>query len=138
MGTENLQYGGLSAGGWPMHQITQQLLLPGIAAALVERQVGATGEQARGIEQAIGLLNRVVPPARPGLTSGQMTLLVSGFKTSRGPAKVTMLIAASTSQALQTVRNRDQNSPSASYGDRQGRQIGIGAKAGRPDWANRL
>jgi hypothetical protein len=42
-----------------------------------------------------------------------------------------MVIAAPTSQALQTVRNRDQNSPSASYGDRQGRQIGIGAKAGR-------
>ena len=26
-----------------MHQITEQFLLPGIAAALVERQVGATG-----------------------------------------------------------------------------------------------
>ena len=43
VGIENLQYGGLRAGGWPMHQITEQFLLPGIAAALVERQVGATG-----------------------------------------------------------------------------------------------
>jgi hypothetical protein len=43
VGIEKLQYGGLSAGGWPMQQITHQLLLPGIAAALVERQVGAPG-----------------------------------------------------------------------------------------------
>ena len=43
MGIENLQYGGLSIGSWPMHQITEQLFLPGIAAALVEGQVGATG-----------------------------------------------------------------------------------------------
>ena len=40
---EKLQYGGRSAGSWPLHQITQQLLLPGIATALVERQVGAMG-----------------------------------------------------------------------------------------------
>ena len=43
VGIEKLQYCGLSTGGWPMHQITEQFLLPGIAAALVERQVGATG-----------------------------------------------------------------------------------------------
>ena len=42
---ETLHYGGLSAGGGPVHQITQQLHLPSIAAALVERQVGATGDQ---------------------------------------------------------------------------------------------
>ena len=68
MGIEKLQYGELSAGGGPAHQITQQFLLPGIAATLVERQVGASGEQPRGIEQAIGLLYPVAPPARPGLT----------------------------------------------------------------------
>ena len=45
VGIEDLQYGRLSTGGWPMHQITQQLLLPGIVGVLVERQVGATGEQ---------------------------------------------------------------------------------------------
>jgi len=39
VGIENLQYGGISAGGWPMHQITEQLLLPGIAAALTQSQV---------------------------------------------------------------------------------------------------
>jgi len=56
---------------------------------------------------------------------------VSGFRTSGGSTQIPELIAATTSQALQTARNRDQNLPSASHGDRHGRQVGIGAQAGR-------
>ena len=72
VGIEDFQYGRFWGDCRPMHQIAEAFLLPGIGATLVKRQVGAAGQKARGIEKPIGLLSRLVPPARPGLAHRQL------------------------------------------------------------------